>query len=114
VVVTGPALEYWLSRGGYRVTLVERDADLRAGGQAVDVRGTALGVIKRMGLEAAVRDRRTQLRTLSAVRERGPRTYDVALRPLPDAGDDREIEIMRDDRAAVVRRHPRRCGLRFR
>ena len=60
-------------------------------------RGTALEVIERMGLADAVRDHRMQIKTLSAVRGRGPRTYDVAIRPLHDARGDREIEIMRDD-----------------
>jgi 2-polyprenyl-6-methoxyphenol hydroxylase-like FAD-dependent oxidoreductase len=54
--IAGPALAYWLRRRGHRPVLVERTAELRVGGQAVDVRGTALEVVERMGLEATIRE----------------------------------------------------------
>jgi len=75
--IAGPALAYWLERRGHRPVLVERTPELRVGGHAVDIRGTALEVIERMGLETAVRDVRTQILTLSAVRPDGVRSYDV-------------------------------------
>jgi NADPH-dependent 2,4-dienoyl-CoA reductase/sulfur reductase-like enzyme len=53
--VAGPALAYWLHRRGVTVTVVERAPSLRAGGQAVDVRGVALDVIDRMGLTDQLR-----------------------------------------------------------
>ena len=66
--IAGPALAYWLARRGHRPILVERTDGLRTGGHAVDIRGTALEVVERMGLDAEIRDVRTQLMTLSAVR----------------------------------------------
>jgi 2-polyprenyl-6-methoxyphenol hydroxylase-like FAD-dependent oxidoreductase len=39
--VAGPALAYWLRRRGFAATIVERAPEMRAGGQAIDVRGTA-------------------------------------------------------------------------
>ena len=100
--IAGPALAYWLVRRGHRPVLVERTPELRVGGHAVDIRGTALEVIERMGLETAVRDARTQILTLSAVRPDGVRSYDVALRPMHEARGDREIEIMRDDLVRIL------------
>ncbi len=100
--VAGPALAYWLARRGHRPILVERTDGMRTGGHAVDVRGTALEVVERMGLDAAVRDARTHLMTLSAVRHDGRRTYDVALRPMHEMRGDREIEIMRDDLVRIL------------
>ena len=82
--------------------LVERTPDLCVGGHAVDIRGTALEVMERMGLDTAVRDARTQILSLSAVRPDGRRTYDVALRPMHEARGDREIEIMRDDLVRIL------------
>ena len=82
--------------------LVERTPDLCVGGHAVDIRGTALEVMERMGLDTAVRDARTQILSLSAVRPDGRRTYDVALRPMREARGDREIEIMRDDLVRIL------------
>jgi 2-polyprenyl-6-methoxyphenol hydroxylase-like FAD-dependent oxidoreductase len=58
--VAGPALAYWLQQLGWRVTVVERAAHLRPGGQAVDIRGVALEVVSRMGLLEEVRNLRTQ------------------------------------------------------
>jgi 2-polyprenyl-6-methoxyphenol hydroxylase-like FAD-dependent oxidoreductase len=100
--IAGPALAYWLSRRGHRPILVERTDGLRTGGHAVDIRGTALEVVERMGLDAQVRDARTHLMTLSAVRPDGRRTYDVALRPMHQMRGDREIEIMRDDLVRIL------------
>lgn len=102
VGIAGPTLAYWLARRGHRPVLIERMPELRVGGHAVDIRGTALGVIKRMGLSAAVRAARTNILTLSAVRPDGLRTYDVALRPLHEARGDREVEIMRDDLVRIL------------
>src|ERR1700753_3370516 len=57
--IAGPALAHWLNRRGAEVTVVERAPELRPGGQAVDARGVAKEVIRRMGLDAAVRAART-------------------------------------------------------
>src|SRR5215213_2494401 len=53
--IAGPALAHWLSRRGAEVTVVEQAPGLRPGGQAVDARGVAKEVIRRMGLDSAVR-----------------------------------------------------------
>jgi 2-polyprenyl-6-methoxyphenol hydroxylase-like FAD-dependent oxidoreductase len=100
--IAGPTLAYWLVRRGWRPVLVERMPALRTGGHAVDVRGTALEVAERMGLAGALREARTQIRTLSAVRPDGRRTYDVSLRPLHEARGDREVEVMRDDLVRIL------------
>ena len=47
--IAGPALAYWLTRYGFEVTLVERAATIRTGGYAIDIRGTAIDVVERMG-----------------------------------------------------------------
>ena len=102
VGIAGPTLAYWLVRRGHTPVLVERMPELRVGGHAVDIRGTALGVTERMGLETAVREARTQILTLSAVRPDGRRTHDVALRPIHEMRGDREVEIMRDDLVRIL------------
>src|ERR1700710_3172457 len=53
--IAGPALAHWLCRRGVGVTVVEQTPGLRPGGQAVDARGVAKEVIRRMGLDSAVR-----------------------------------------------------------
>jgi 2-polyprenyl-6-methoxyphenol hydroxylase-like FAD-dependent oxidoreductase len=69
--VAGPALAYWLDRYGFQVTVVERAAALRPGGQAIDFKGrTQLTV-----LEAWACGRRS-----SAARPGGP-TCNSSTRP---------------------------------
>jgi 2-polyprenyl-6-methoxyphenol hydroxylase-like FAD-dependent oxidoreductase len=48
--IAGPALAYWLDRYGFDVTVVERANAVRSGGYPIDVRGTAIDVVERMGL----------------------------------------------------------------
>jgi 2-polyprenyl-6-methoxyphenol hydroxylase-like FAD-dependent oxidoreductase len=48
--IAGPALAYWLNRYGFDVTVVERANAVRSGGYPIDVRGTAIDVVERMGL----------------------------------------------------------------
>lgn len=48
--IAGPVLAYWLSEAGWDVTVVERSGRLRTSGYPIDVRGTAVEVIRRMGL----------------------------------------------------------------
>ncbi|MEU6555356.1 FAD-dependent monooxygenase [Streptomyces sp. NPDC046915] len=53
--IAGQALAFWLTRGGHRVTVVERFPALRAAGAQVDLRGQGIEAVKRMGLLDAVR-----------------------------------------------------------
>ncbi|ROV92920.1 hypothetical protein VSDG_06320 [Cytospora chrysosperma] len=53
--ITGPALAFWLSKLDCDITIVERTPDLRASGQQIDLRGEGVTIMRRMGLEPAVR-----------------------------------------------------------
>ncbi|MFI5734938.1 FAD-dependent monooxygenase [Kribbella sp. NPDC051587] len=53
--MAGPALGYWLAQYGFEVTIVEKASSVRAGGYPIDVRGTAVEVLERMGLVPQVR-----------------------------------------------------------
>jgi 2-polyprenyl-6-methoxyphenol hydroxylase-like FAD-dependent oxidoreductase len=48
--IAGPALAFWLSDAGWDVTVVERAERLRTSGYPVDVRGTAVDIVRRMGI----------------------------------------------------------------
>ncbi|GAA2231091.1 FAD-dependent monooxygenase [Promicromonospora sukumoe] len=48
--IAGPTLAYWLHRSGFAVTVVEKAHAPRGGGYPIDVRGTALDVVRRMGV----------------------------------------------------------------
>lgn len=100
--IAGPALAHWLRRRGAEVTVVERAPELRPGGQAVDARGVAKEVIRRMGLDAAVRTACTDTA--------GAHSMDAAGRVLEtfradDEGGDgfiADIEILRGDLSRLL------------
>jgi len=98
--IAGPALAWWLARYGVHAVVVERSADLRVGGHAIDIRGVALDVIEHMGVIDEVRRAKTQLRTLSFVRGTGKATVDI---PITRAMEGRrDLEIVRDDLSRIL------------
>jgi 2-polyprenyl-6-methoxyphenol hydroxylase-like FAD-dependent oxidoreductase len=52
--IAGLTVAYWLRRYGFTPTIVERAPSLLTGGYKIDVRGTALQVLRRMGIHDAV------------------------------------------------------------
>jgi 2-polyprenyl-6-methoxyphenol hydroxylase-like FAD-dependent oxidoreductase len=100
--IAGPALAHWLHRRGAEVTVVEQSPELRPGGQAVDARGVAKEVIRRMGLDAAVRAACTDTAGAYTVDADGNvlETY----RADDDGGDGyiAEIEVLRGDFSQVL------------
>jgi 2-polyprenyl-6-methoxyphenol hydroxylase-like FAD-dependent oxidoreductase len=53
--IAGPTLAFWLAKYGFSVTIVERSASLRLGGQNIDVNGPAQKIAQKMGIEASIR-----------------------------------------------------------
>ncbi|GAA0473460.1 oxidoreductase [Actinoplanes capillaceus] len=95
--VAGPTLAFWLVRHGWQVTLVERAAGLRAGGNPVDVRGPAVAVAERMGILPRLRAAATHA---SAMRVLDPHGRPIARIAMPSRGG--EVEIPRSDLATIL------------
>ncbi|KXP00655.1 FAD-dependent monooxygenase [Tsukamurella pseudospumae] len=100
--IAGPALAHWLAERGAEVTVVERSPGLRPGGQAVDARGVAKEVIRRMGLDDPVRAARTPTAGAHYVDADG--NVLETFRADDDGGDGfiAEIEILRGDLSQVL------------
>ncbi|MEU5776701.1 FAD-dependent monooxygenase [Streptomyces venezuelae] len=102
--IAGQALAFWLTRGGHRVTVVERFPALRASGAQVDLRGQGIEAVERMGLLPAVRDRLVDEAGVAFVDSRGkPKATLMA----NTSGKGRqsltsEYEIMRGDLVRVL------------
>jgi 2-polyprenyl-6-methoxyphenol hydroxylase-like FAD-dependent oxidoreductase len=101
--IAGPTLAYWLGKGGFEVTVVERAPAPRAGGQAIDIRGPALAVIREMGLLEQALSMRTHLKGMSMVDIDGKELSRTEERTISagrlNSGD---IEILRDDLAGLL------------
>ncbi|WP_307808436.1 FAD-dependent monooxygenase [Streptomyces oryzae] len=101
--MAGPALAYWLHRYGFHVTVVERAADLRPGGQAIDVRGPAIEVARRMGVLDELRDHATDLRGMSVLDADGNETHRSTEATASGGFLHRDdVEILRDDLARIL------------
>ncbi|MCK0173668.1 FAD-dependent oxidoreductase [Mycolicibacterium sp. F2034L] len=93
--IAGPATAYWLQRAGHRVTVVERAAELRTGGQNVDVRGGARDVLRRMGLEDAALAARTGETGLRFVDHAGAAIAEFPAGTGDSDGPTAELEVLR-------------------
>lgn len=102
--IAGPTAAYWFAKARASVTIIERFASLRTGGQNIDIRTAGVTVMRRMpGMEEAVRSKIVPLEGLSFVRSDG-RPYGV-LRASGNPDQQSiisEYEIYRDDLARVL------------
>lgn len=59
--IAGPVTAYWLHRfmPTCQITIVERSPEPRLGGQAVDLRSSALPIVKKMGILEKVKEKTT-------------------------------------------------------
>ncbi|UMO99929.1 FAD-dependent oxidoreductase [Amycolatopsis sp. EV170708-02-1] len=96
--VAGSALAYWLARGGFEVTVVERAHGMRSSGNPVDVRGPALPVVEAMGVVGRLRDVATRTKRVCLLGGDGRRIATVGL---PSAKGE-ELEVPRADLVTVL------------
>ncbi|SDT83310.1 2-polyprenyl-6-methoxyphenol hydroxylase [Streptomyces sp. TLI_053] len=102
--VAGQALAFWLTRGGHRVTVVERFPALRATGAQVDLRGQGIEAVRRMGLLDEVRGRLVDEKGVAFVDARGRARATIMANT---SGQGRqtltsEYEIMRGDLIRIL------------
>jgi 2-polyprenyl-6-methoxyphenol hydroxylase-like FAD-dependent oxidoreductase len=95
--IAGPALAYWLHRYGFEVTVVEKARAPRGGGYPIDIRGTALEVVDRMGLMPQLRAAHVDSRKLTFLNADG--SLITSVRPDAIAGgvEGRDLEVRRGD-----------------
>src|ERR1043165_713963 len=101
--VAGTALAYWLTRYGFEVAIVELTAELRKGGQAIDVRGPAVEVADKMGVLGTLRAKRIVSHGISMVDSEGNEVYRSTEHTLTggEIGSP-DIEILREDLAYLM------------
>ncbi|TDE15597.1 FAD-dependent monooxygenase [Dyadobacter psychrotolerans] len=98
--ISGPTLAYWLHKYAFEVTLVERAAELRLGGQNIDVKGPALEVVRKMNLEEEIRAANT---TEIGIRFVNVKNEIIAEFPVDSSlSMTQELEILRGDLVQIL------------
>ncbi|MEV4001818.1 FAD-dependent monooxygenase [Actinomadura sp. NPDC049753] len=95
--IAGPALAFWLNRHGHAVTVVEKAGMLRSGGYPVDVRGTALEVVRRMGILPRLRDAHVDSRRLTFLDGDGGEVASIDPHTVTGGVAERDLEVRRGD-----------------
>ncbi|MFG2550729.1 FAD-dependent monooxygenase [Streptomyces sp. NPDC048581] len=95
--VAGPALAFWLNRCGFAVTVVEKAGAPRGGGYPIDVRGTALEVVRRMGILPRLQDAHIDLRRLTFLDGDGSEVTSVKPHSVTGGVAGRDLEVRRGD-----------------
>ncbi|MGZ3144045.1 FAD-dependent monooxygenase [Lentzea chajnantorensis] len=100
--VAGPSLAFWLRRHGFDVTVVERSHTLRGGGYPIDIRGTALGVVERMGLLPRLREAHVDTQRITFLDAGGERVASIRPETITGGDDHRDLEVRRGDLAEIL------------
>ncbi|WP_228000252.1 FAD-dependent monooxygenase [Nocardia australiensis] len=100
--IAGVALAFWLHRYGFTVTVVEKASAPRRGGYPIDVRGTALEVVQRMGILPQLHDAHVNSGRITFLDADG--TQVASLNPHIVAGSvaGRDLEVRRGDLVAAL------------
>jgi 2-polyprenyl-6-methoxyphenol hydroxylase-like FAD-dependent oxidoreductase len=100
--IAGPALAYWLNRSGFAVTVVEKAGALRDGGYPIDVRGTAIEVVRRMGILPRLRDAHIDSRRCTFLDADGSEVASLSPHAVAGGVEGRDLEVRRGDLAAAL------------
>lgn len=102
--IAGPTLAFWLHRYGYRVTVVEKAGTIRSGGYPIDVRGTALDVVDRMGILSELQDAHIDLRRITFLHADGSEVASVHPHSVTGGVEGRDLEVRRGDLSGALHR----------
>jgi 2-polyprenyl-6-methoxyphenol hydroxylase-like FAD-dependent oxidoreductase len=102
--IAGPVLAFWLSEAGWNVTVVERAERLRTGGYPVDVRGTAVDVVRRMGLYDQISAEHYRHVPVELLAPRGRRLCTLDYGNLLSSSDSGDVEITRGTLSEILYR----------
>lgn len=104
--IAGLTLAYWLKQYGFNPTIVEKHPTLRTEGYKLDIRGIAVEVVKRMGLQSAIFEARTKIQKALFVDD----SSKIIKETTPDlcgVRADGDLEIVRGDLCQILYK---KCG----
>ncbi|MEU2877670.1 FAD-dependent monooxygenase [Streptomyces sp. NPDC007070] len=94
--IAGPAIAYWLHRHGFDVTVVEKAGAVRGGGYPIDIRGTALEVVRRMNILPQLQKAHVDTRRITFVDTDGSTIAALSAESMA-IGADGDLEVQRGD-----------------
>ena len=100
--IAGPALAHWLRRYGFDVTVVEKADTLRGGGYPIDIRGTALDAVDRMGLLPQLRAVHVDTQRITFLDPDGSPITSIRPEVMAGGVEGRDLEVRRGDLAQVL------------
>lgn len=102
--IAGPVLAFWLAEAGWDVTVVERAERLRTSGYPVDIRGTAVDVVRRMGLHAEIDAAHYRHVPIKLLTPGGRRLTTLDFGGLVNDASAGDVEITRGELGAILHR----------
>lgn len=99
--IAGPAVAFWLKKYGFEPTIIERKTGLELGGYAIDLRGIAVDVAKKMAIYDKIYEMRTRI-------SKGQYVDDTGHVLKEEEGEtfgfrqDEEVEILRGDLIEIL------------
>ncbi|MFJ9036889.1 FAD-dependent monooxygenase [Streptomyces sp. NPDC102406] len=100
--ISGPALAYWLHRSGWAVTVVEKAGAPRDGGYPIDIRGTAVEVVRRMGILPRLREAHIDSRRCTFLDADGSVLAAVSPSAVAGSVEGHDLEVRRGDLTASL------------
>lgn len=110
--VAGLTLAYWLERYGFVPTIVEKHASLRTEGYKLDIRGSAVEVVKRMGLHSEIFESRTDIQKAQFV-DRTGKLISESTPELCGVRSDGDLEIVRGSLCEILFRQLKKTEFIF-
>ena len=99
--IAGPTLAWFLAKAGARVTIIEKSHALLPHGQNIDIQGSAITVVKKMGLMDQIRRFNTTEKGTRFIDPKGQPFAPFPIKEGARASFTSEFEILRGDLAAV-------------
>lgn len=100
--VAGPALAFWLLKGGHEVLLVEQAPAIRRGGYVIDFWGLGYDIADKMGLIPRIRELGYQMKEVRFVDEEGRTCGGFSVDVFGRMTNDRFTSVRRSDLASTI------------
>lgn len=100
--IAGPTLAYWLSRGGFRPTLVERAPALRTGGYVIDFWGLGYDIAERMGLAGDIERVGYHVQEMRVVDDGGRRVAGFGTKVFRELAGARFVTVARSELSRLL------------